>query len=186
MTEPLGLESKTVRLVPYDPRWPTLFRAEAARLAAAVAAAGLCALNFEHVGSTAVPGIAAKPILDLAAGRASEMAAGVYVPLLEAAGWVYRGNSGLPGREFFRRGEPRSHHLHLVEYGGWHWRRYIGFRDALRADATLRDAYAALKRDLAAQYPHDREAYIEGKTTFVETVLRAHGIARDRSSTDAP
>jgi GrpB-like predicted nucleotidyltransferase (UPF0157 family) len=171
MTEPLGLESERVRLVPYDSRWPELFRAEAARLASAVAAAGLPALIFEHVGSTAVPGLAAKPILDLAAGRPSEIAADAYLPVLQAEGWVYRGNSGIPGREFFRRGEPRSHHLHLVEYGGWHWKRYLGFRDALRADSTLRDAYTALKRELAERYSDDREAYIDGKTTFVEAVV---------------
>lgn len=185
MAEPLGLESKTVRLVSYDPRWPTLFRAEAARLADAVAAARLPNLIFEHVGSTAVPGLAAKPILDVTAGRRSEIPADVYVPVLEAAGWIYRGNSGLPGREFFRRGEPRSHHLHLVECGGWHWQRYLGFRDALRADAALRDAYATLKRELAARYPRDREAYIEGKAAFVEAVVRARGVVRDDSSTDA-
>jgi GrpB-like predicted nucleotidyltransferase (UPF0157 family) len=186
MAEPLGLESRTVRVVPYDTRWPAIFRAEAARLTEAVAVAGLPALILEHVGSTAVPGLAAKPILDVAAGRRREIPADVYVPVLEAAGYVYRGNSGLPGREFFRRGDPRSHHLHLVECGGWHWQRYLGFRDALRADVTLRDAYAALKHELAARYPHDREAYIEGKTTFVESVVDAQGIARDESSIDTP
>jgi GrpB-like predicted nucleotidyltransferase (UPF0157 family) len=186
MAEPLGLESKTVRVVPYDARWPGLFRAEAARLASVISAAGFPALTFEHVGSTAVPGLAAKPILDLAAGRRSEVSAGAYVPVLEAAGFVYRGNGGLPGREFFRRGEPRSHHLHLVACGGWHWQRYLGFRSALRADATLRDAYAALKSKLAARYPHDREAYIEGKTTFVESVVRARGVECDDSGTDTP
>lgn len=186
MSEPLGLESRTVRVVPYDARWPALFRAEATRLARAISAAGIPALILEPVGSTAVPGLAAKPILDLAAGRRSEISADDYVPVLEAAGYVYRGNSGLPGREFFRRGDPRSHHLHLVECGGWHWRRYLGFRDALRADAVLRDAYAALKHNLAAQYPHDREAYIAGKTHFVEAVAHAQGIERDESSIDTP
>ena len=73
-----------------------------------------------------------------------------------------------------------------MECGGWHWQRYLGFRDALRADVTLRDAYAALKHELAARYPHDREAYIEGKTTFVESVVDAQGIARDESSIDTP
>lgn len=67
---------------------------------------------------------------------------------------------------------------------GWHWQRYLGFRDALRADAALRDAYAALKRELATRYPRDREAYIEGKTAFVEAVVRARGDVRDASSTD--
>jgi GrpB-like predicted nucleotidyltransferase (UPF0157 family) len=173
MTEPLGLESKTVRVVPHDVRWATIYRAEAARLSDAVAAAGLPALRFEHVGSTAIPDLAAKPILDIAAGRAMESPAVEYVPVFEAAGYVHRGESGIPGREFFRRGDPRSHHLHLVEYDGWHWRRYMTFRDALRADARLREAYARVKHELAAKYPNDREAYIEGKTTFVESVLDA-------------
>ncbi|MGH7632254.1 MAG: GrpB family protein [Gemmatimonadaceae bacterium] len=173
MTEPLGLESKTVRVVPYDVRWAALFRAEASRLSDAVLVAGLPALRFEHVGSTAVPGLAAKPILDIAAGRAMETRAVEYVPAFEAAGYIYRGESGLPGREFFRRGDPRSYHLHFVDYDGWHWRRYITFRNALRADARLRDSYAAVKYDLAAKYPHDRESYIEGKTGFVESVLNA-------------
>jgi GrpB-like predicted nucleotidyltransferase (UPF0157 family) len=184
MPEPLGLESRTVRLISYDGRWPALFLAEACRLVDAISAAGLPTIRFEHVGSTAVPGLAAKPILDLAAGRRSEISAEIYIPVLEAAGYIYRGNSGLPGREFFRRGEPRSHHLHLVEYGGWHWQRYLGFRDALRADATLRDAYAALKHKLAAQYPRDREAYIEGKTTFVEAVTHLAGVPIRESADD--
>ena len=185
MAEPLGLESRTVRVVPYDPRWPTLFEAESARLARAVTDAGCPALTFEHIGSTSVPGLAAKPILDIAAGRPSNVPASVFVRVFEDAGYIYRGESGLPGREFFRRGEARSHHLHLVELDGWHWRRYLTLRDALRGDAVLRDAYAALKHDLAAQHPHDREAYVEGKTAFIAEVLRARGIRRDDSSSRA-
>src|SRR5690349_23314639 len=112
--EPLGLESKTVRVVPYDARWPAIFRTEAARLEKAIADAQLPALVFEHIGSTAVPGLAAKPILDIAAGRPGNSLVGPYVTALETAGYLYRGESGLPGRDFFRRGELRSHHLHLV------------------------------------------------------------------------
>jgi GrpB-like predicted nucleotidyltransferase (UPF0157 family) len=170
MGEPLGLESKTVRVVPYDDRWPALFEGEAARIADAVATAGLPALALEHVGSTAVPGLAAKPVLDIAAGYAASATPSVYVALLESLGYTYRGDGGLPGREFFRRGEPRSHHLHLVEEHGTHWRRYLRFRDALRADAAVRDAYAALKHELAYRHPRDREAYILGKAEFVEGV----------------
>ena len=186
MNEPLGLASKSVRIDSYDDRWPALFGTEASRISNAISAAGLPAVRIEHVGSTAVPGLAAKPILDLAIGRQPEISAGAYVPVLEAAGYIYRGDGGLPGREFFRRGELRTHHLHLVEIGGWHWRRYLGFRDALRADATLREAYATLKRALAAEYPQDREAYIEGKTTFIEMVVRSRGIEADDSIVDAP
>lgn len=169
--EPLGLASKTVRVAPYDARWPLLFDAERERIDDAVRAAGLPLLELEHVGSTSVPGLAAKPILDIAAGRASAVPGAEYVPVLERLGYVHRGEQGLPGREFFRRGELRSHHLHLVERGGMHWRRYVVFRDALRADVALRDAYGALKQELARRFPHDREAYIDGKTEFVTRVV---------------
>lgn len=171
MTEPLGLESKTVRVVPYDPRWPTLFEVEATRIADAVAAARLPALTLEHVGSTAVPGLAAKPILDIAAGYPGDIVYSTYIAVIASLGYVYRGDGGVPGREFFRRGELRSHHLHLVEYNGIRWRHYVRFRDALRSDAMIRDAYAALKYDLALRYPRDREAYTVGKAEFVERVL---------------
>jgi GrpB-like predicted nucleotidyltransferase (UPF0157 family) len=180
MTEPLGLESKVVRVVPYDDRWPALFEAEAARIAGAIAAAGLPALALEHVGSTAVAGLAAKPVLDIAAGYGAGAAASDYINVLESLGYVYRGDGGLPGREFFRRGELRSHHLHLVERAGTHWTSYLRFRDALRDDAALRDAYAALKRSLALRYPRDREAYVLGKTEFVEGVLRGREPGRAR------
>jgi GrpB-like predicted nucleotidyltransferase (UPF0157 family) len=173
MGDALGLESKTVRVVPYDDRWPSLFEAEAKRIRDAVASAGLPTLALEHVGSTAIVGLAAKPILDIAAGYENGIAPAVYIPALESLGYIYRGDGGLPGREFFRRGALRSHHLHLVELGGVHWSRYMRFRDALRADETLRDAYASTKLALAAQYPRDREAYIAGKSEFVESVLRA-------------
>jgi GrpB-like predicted nucleotidyltransferase (UPF0157 family) len=172
MTEPLGLESKKVRVVAYDDRWPALFIDEAQRIGSAVLAAGVPKLVLEHVGSTAVAGLAAKPILDIGAAYPAKFTPAPYVAVLESLGYVYRGDGGLPGREFFRRGVIRSHHLHLVEWGGEHWRRYLDFRDALRADPALRDAYAELKRSLAARYPGDREAYIANKTEFVESVLR--------------
>lgn len=167
----LGLESKVVRLVAYDSRWPELFLSEAARLTRAVAAAGLEPLRFEHVGSTSVPGLAAKPVLDVAAGRIATVSSTDYVPVMEEAGYIHRGEAGLPGRDFFRRGQLRTHHVHLVEIGGENWRRYLIFRDALRADNQARRAYESLKQALAARYPRDREAYLEGKSAFVEELI---------------
>ena len=164
----LGLESGTVRVVAYDARWPELFRAEAARIASVVGPLGL---EIEHTGSTSVPGLAAKPIIDMLAGRPPEAPLEPYVRALEAAGYAHRGEQGIPGRHFFRRGDPRSYHLHLAAHGGRFWCDQLAFRDRLRADPALRDAYAALKRALAARHPRDREAYIEGKSDFVREVL---------------
>ena len=169
---PLGLERGAVRLVEYDPRWATLYLEESARLRPALTPLGV---TLEHVGSTAVPGLAAKPVLDILAGydRAADLPA--CVTALQAAGYLHRGEQGIPGREFFRRGEPRAYHIHLAERGGGFWTEHLAFRDALRAQPALRDAYDRLKHELAERYPHDREAYIEGKGPFVRDVLRRKG-----------
>lgn len=171
MTHPLGLDSTAVLVVPYDPRWPELFQVEVQRLSAAMAAAGLPALAFEHIGSTAVRGLAAKPILDILAGRDRAVPPSVYVPALEAAEYVHRGELGVPGREFLRRGMLRTHHLHLVERGGENWRRYLRLRDILRTSPELRSRYASLKHELAHRYPRDREAYTKGKSDLIERIL---------------
>ena len=173
----LGLDSGTVRVVPYNPSWPTLFVAEAQRLREALPSNLLIAL--EHTGSTAVPGLAAKPVLDLLGGHPRGALVEQYIPALAGAGYSYRGEQGIPGRHFFRRGEPRAYHLHLVEQDGTFWREHITFRNALRADVELRDEYAALKLSLARRYPRDREAYIEGKGAFVQCVLAATLLRRD-------
>ncbi len=168
--ETLGLERGVVRVVDYDPAWPALFAAEAARLTRLLADAGL-SIALEHMGSTAVPGLPAKPVLDILGGYSAGADVAAYVRALGAAGYVHRGEQGIPGREFFRRGDPRAYHLHLAALGGSFWSDHLAFRDRLRASDALRDAYAALKRELAARYPRDREAYTEGKGTFVKSVL---------------
>jgi GrpB-like predicted nucleotidyltransferase (UPF0157 family) len=177
----LGLESGTVRVVAYDPTWPSLFAAEAERLRQCFAAAEL-PLIIEHTGSTAVPGLAAKPILDTLAGYHEAASLPAYVEVLTEAGYVHRGEQEIPGREFFRRGNPRAYHLHLTAIDSLFWRDHLTFRNRLRTDTTLRDAYADLKRDLAATFPRDREAYISGKESFVNKVLslsiNSHGAQR--------
>jgi GrpB-like predicted nucleotidyltransferase (UPF0157 family) len=166
----LGLESGVVRLVPYDSAWPDLFAREAERLQSIFASAGV-PINLEHVGSTAVPGLAAKPILDILGGYPKDASIADYVRVLTSADYLHRGEQGIPGREFFRRGDPRSYHLHLARIDGAFWRDHLAFRDRLRADDALRDAYAQLKHELATRFPRDREAYIEGKGPFVRNVL---------------
>ena len=164
----LGLESGTARLVEYDDRWPFLFRAEAARI---LAAASELQLTLEHVGSTAVPGLCAKPVLDILAGYTGAVPALACVAPLERAGYEHRGDAGIVGHQFFRRGQPRAYHIHLVELGGRLWREYLAFRDYLRSDTRAAVEYADLKRQLAARHPRDREAYISGKSSFVVAAI---------------
>ena len=90
---------------------------------------------------------------------------------LRAAGYVYRGEQEIPGRDFFRRGEPRQYHVHLAHTHSAFHRDHRAFRDYLRSHADAAAEYAALKRELAVKHPFDREAYILGKTAFVERVL---------------
>ena len=168
----LGLESGTVRVVPYDPTWPDLYADEVARLEQVLAAHGL-SLVFEHTGSTAVNGLAAKPVLDILAGHRSEEERRVAIAALQAGGYLFRGEQGISGRDFFRRGQPRQYHIHLTMIGSRFWQDQRTFRDYLRAHPDAAAAYGKLKNDLMARYPRDREAYIEGKTAFVEAILAA-------------
>ncbi len=167
--EALGLESGVVRLVEYDLRWPALFAAEQERIRAQC---GALALRLEHVGGTSIPGMCAKPVLDIAAGRPRDAPPQGYVAALERAGYVHRGERGVPGREFFRRGQPRAYHLHLVEEGGPLWREYLAFRDYLRSEAEAAREFGEVKRALAARFPRDREAYIDAKSSHVQEILR--------------
>ena len=170
MTHSLGLPSGTVKVVAYDAAWPSLYAAEVARLQPILSARGV-SLVLEHTGSTSVPGQAAKPILDILAGRLPSDDRGRAIAALEAAGYLYRGEQGIPGRDFFRRGDPRQYHVHLTSIDSAFWHDHRTFRDYLRSHPDAVAAYTALKHDLAAKHPSNREAYIDGKTAFVEEIL---------------
>ena len=166
----LGLESGVVRVVAYDPAWAGLFRAERELLDSALKQHNVAA-TIEHIGSTSVPGLAAKPVLDTVVGVESASDFEAATSALQEAGYTYRGEQGIPGRHFFRRGVPRQYHVHLVVHESNLWRDYLAFRDTLRADPVLLKAYADLKYALAKQYPRDRESYIDAKTDFVREIL---------------
>jgi GrpB-like predicted nucleotidyltransferase (UPF0157 family) len=168
LTDPLGLESGVVRVVAYDPRWADLFTAEAKRIGDHC---GASALRLEHIGGTSIPGMWAKPIVDILAGRPGTGAIQAYVSALTQAGYEHRGERGVPGREYFRRGEPRSYHLHLVEEGSRLWLDYLAFRDHLRSHSETARHFATLKRTLAARFPRDRDAYLAAKSALVEEIL---------------
>ena len=108
----LGLPSGQLQIVSYEPNWPRLYLAEAARLFASL---GNDALDVQHIGSTAIPGLPAKPILDIGVAVANFEEAIRCVPLLEQLGYTYRGENGIPRRHYFVKGNPRTHHLHMLE-----------------------------------------------------------------------
>ena len=169
MTDPLGLESGVVRLVEYHVRWPELFLAEAQRIRELC---GPLALRLEHIGGTSIPGMCAKPILDIVAGRPPDASIRNYVDALSRAGYEHRGERGVPGREYFRRGTPRALHIHLVEHGGSLWHDYLAFRDYLRGHVDAAREFAHVKRELAARFSRDREAYMTAKSSHVLGILR--------------
>lgn len=156
----------------YDPRWPLLFAEEAAQIRAAC---GEAVAAIEHIGSTAVPGLAAKPIIDMMPGVRDIKAAEGLVPAMQSLGYESLGAYGIEGRLYFRRGEPRSHHVHMVEVGGEFWRRHLLFRDHLRANPGDANEYARLKRELAERLGADREGYTDAKSGFIERCLAAAG-----------
>jgi len=167
--------SAEVHVVEYDPAWPQLFEEERARLEPILAP--WLAGDIHHVGSTSVPGLAAKPVIDILAGvRSLEESRGAIEPL-QALSYCWA-----PYKEdvmnWFCKPSPthRTHHLHLVVEGSETWREELLFRDTLRAQPETARAYEALKRDLAARFRQDREAYTQAKTDFVLGVLAREGV----------
>lgn len=167
----LGLQRGRVSVVPDYPGWRESFKTE--REALLADAQGLL-LEVEHVGSTTVPGLPAKPIIDIVAGVSSRETIPVLAEILTTSRWIDLGDKGESGGHLFvKESEPevRTHHLHVVVYGDLQWRSYLAFRDRLLDDESLKEQYAALKRDLLSTFVEDRSAYTKGKARFVRSVL---------------
>ena len=161
-----------VRIEEYDPRWKILFDEEAAALQAVIPNDISCTIH--HFGSTAVPGLEAKPIIDILINLPDRSQWPGLVEPLKTLEYVYWEDNPNPDRMFFVKGMPpfgvrRTHHIHV--FPSEEVKRRIAFRDALRGDSGLAQRYARLKRSLAAKHRTDREAYSEGKREFVESVL---------------
>jgi GrpB-like predicted nucleotidyltransferase (UPF0157 family) len=162
-----------VRLHPYDPLWSSGFETERQRLTSLLPGVFLV---IEHIGSTAVPGMPAKPIIDLLAGVASMALAKSIAERICASGYTasVEFNETLVDRKWFMRWAAghRTHHLHVVVQGSNLWHEHLAFRDALRSSPLLAARYAALKSQLAATHTNDREAYTDAKTEFIRSALR--------------
>lgn len=153
----------------YDASWPETFSKLAARLKAAL---GSLVVSIEHVGSTAVPGLAAKPVIDLDIILRSHADLQESMRLLACIGYDHEGDLGIAGRDAFRSppGEP-SHHVYVLVAGANELRRHLAFRDALRADNNLREKYAELKKSLTQRYCNDRQSYTEAKSAFITSII---------------
>ncbi|MBM6621119.1 GrpB family protein [Micrococcaceae bacterium RIT802] len=165
-----------IEVVPYSPRWPLQFDRLAAGLRSALA--GVPA-QIEHVGSTAVPGLAAKPIIDVDVIVAREQ----LVPAIEAlerVGYSDRGDLGVTDREAFTApDENPAHHVYACVAGTLHIRNHLTIRDALRADPRLRDRYAAVKLELAGDPEMDIGRYIAAKSAVLQEVLAVSDLTAD-------
>ncbi len=164
-----------VSIVDYDSAWPALADAELHRVEQAL---GDLAVGLQHVGSTAVPGLAAKPIVDLLVSVDALEPRQRYVEPLEQLGYLFAPAPESPSRHFFAKPpqRPRSHHLHVVEAGSEHEFRHLAVRDFLRTHPDEAARYAALKRQVVVRHPQDRLAYIEGKDGYL-TALEQRAVA---------
>ncbi len=162
----------TFRLVEYDPIWPAEF--ELQRSALTQIFAGTCA-DIEHIGSTAVPGLCAKPIIDILLGAASLADIEQKIDALSVAGvnYVREHEREIPMRRYFVKPESKALrvNLHAVCRGSSIWREHLAFRDRLRSDSVVRDEYATLKKNLLSQYSNDRPAYTAAKAPFIQQVI---------------
>ena len=164
----VGLAPGLVKLASYTPEWESIYQGEEIMLRTAL---GNRALDIQHIGSTSVPEISAKPIIDIAIAVASDEDIDGCIAPLASVGYEYLGEFGLPGRHFFVKGNPRTHHIHVVRTDSHHWRQWIYFRNYLRRYPDVAREYDNLKRSLAQQYAENREAYLAGKAPFITRVL---------------
>ncbi|MCR4643924.1 MAG: GrpB family protein [Oscillospiraceae bacterium] len=174
----LGLRRGTVAVVPHDPAWETAASRTIAQLQHILRD---IAIDIQHVGSTAVKGICAKPIIDIAVGISDPAEILRYEQVLAENGFLYRGQD-LPGQYLLVCGDQdsRTHHIHVVTYSSAIWEDYIGLRDLLNADEDAAKAYSALKTQLAAQYPDNRVAYTDGKSEMIRALLQKARAQKER------
>lgn len=163
----LGVPPRKVLLSAHDPRWDELYRIEERRVREAI---GHLVVDIQHFGSTSIPGIRAKPIIDMLVGlRRFEDGAALVAPLT-ALGYDYVGTEMVPNDHLFGLGADRTHLLHGVLMDGYHWRRNLRFRDRLRAEPDLVRAYEDLKVELAIRHADDRPGYTAAKKTFIDAI----------------
>jgi GrpB-like predicted nucleotidyltransferase (UPF0157 family) len=168
-TSALGIMEGKVRLVPHNPLWLMCFDDESRRLHAAL---GAYVKEIRHIGSTAIPDIYAKPILDIMVGLVNIADVRYCEAPLAALNYVYEGEQAISGWHFFRKktGDLTTHHLHLVDWNGSYWLDHVLFQEYLVRHPEVAEAYERLKLELEEKHADDREAYTRDKTDFISKV----------------
>ncbi|HKS28181.1 MAG TPA: GrpB family protein [Pyrinomonadaceae bacterium] len=171
-----GVERREIRLFDYDPDWPKKFETHAGRIARAL---GPTALRIEHIGSTSVPNLAAKPIIDILVVVPDSADESAYLPQLEAAGYQLRVREPDWNEHRMLRTPERDVHVHVYSIGCPEIERYLAFRDRLRRHAGDRRRYESRKRELAKKEWADTNEYAEAKTDVIESIIAAAGAGED-------
>ena len=166
------MDKPPVVIVPYDPDWPLEFESEARLIQEQI---GSYLEALEHIGSTAVPGLGAKPVIDIMPGLRQLSDARWCIRPLANIGYEYvpEFEDEMPERRYFRKGPPeaRTHHVHMVETSTEFWHRHLLFRDYLRTHPVTAEEYEALKHRLAKLHATNREAYTQAKTEFIRGIV---------------
>jgi GrpB-like predicted nucleotidyltransferase (UPF0157 family) len=165
----LGLPNGVVIMADYDESWPLAFEREKDFIRRAIPSPSN---TIEHIGSTSVPGLCAKPVIDILIGIGKFNDGFTFVGPLKNIGYHFKGENGIPFRHYFEKGDPRTHHIHMVEKDGAFWKEHILFRDYLRSHIGAMQSYADLKRTLAEKYPNNRDAYLESKAEFIQGIIK--------------
>jgi GrpB-like predicted nucleotidyltransferase (UPF0157 family) len=164
-------EMRNIVVVPYHPSWPEKYQQEAEKISAIF---GQELISIHHIGSTAIPGMSAKPVIDIMPVVRDIEAVDAFNPATIQLGYEPQGENGIPGRRYFVRGGDahRTHHVHTYQPGNPEVDHHLDFRDYLIARPEEAQQYASLKMELARQYPHDIDAYIAGKDAFIKEIIR--------------
>lgn len=166
----IGLARGTVKLVPYTYEWKEEYNKEEKLLYSVI---GENVLDIQHVGSTSIEGLCAKPIIDIAVGVESLNVVDSFKALLENIDYEYRSNAGVEGRIFFAKGSEdlRTHYLHIEVLNSELWKNHIYFRDYLRSHKEYTQEYSELKKRLGEKYEEDRASYTSEKNSFISMIL---------------
>ncbi|PWW00697.1 GrpB-like predicted nucleotidyltransferase (UPF0157 family) [Paenibacillus cellulosilyticus] len=161
---------ETVKIEGYNENWPLMFQEEKRQVEEIMTDK---AIAIEHIGSTAVPGLSAKTVIDFMVGVKDLAEVEAFIEPLARIGYEHVVHKEFPNRRFFRKGQWRAgtHHLHVYVYGSEEWDHQLAFRDYLRDHSEAMMQYDQLKRELADKYPHDRAAYTNAKHPFITEIL---------------